>query len=239
MQKSSKFPHKFANQADHKEREVFVVDSNKLCRASLRRKVFESENLIRAGECSYEDDIVTKISEASPDLAIFSSFVLSDELFTKLEKIKIENPLLKIFIITRAPDETEFFKLAKLGIRAYCLSNYPEEKLEFIIRKVLNGDYYFDECMSNFFAKVISNMSALGCMPIDKPVDEQFGVTEREQEVLLSAIKYNTYKEIGKHLFISKHTVKVHLTSIYRKFNVNNKLDAILKMLEVKFGIKI
>ena len=239
MQKSLRLSPRFKDSLSAKETNVFIVDSNKLLRASLRHKIFEANTLKRAGECSYEDNFISKISESSPDVVIFSSFVYNKETLLQLEKIKQDNPLLKIIIITKSTDENEFFKLVKFGIRAYCLNNYPDEKLKFIIKRVINGEHYFDECMCNLFARLISNMPNVECLPIDKPVDEQFGITQREQEVLLSAIKYNTYKEIGKHLFISRHTVKVHLTNVYRKFNVNNKLDAILKMLEVKFGIKI
>lgn len=239
MQNSLKICSKVQESINSKDKKVFVIDSNKLNRASLRRKIFDNNCLLRVGESSYEEDFVQKISQNSPDILIFSSFKFTNKIYEQIEKIKQSDPLIKIIIITKSTDEMEFFKLVKLGIFAYCLDNYSVERLNFVIKRVVNGNHYFDDCMCNLFARLISSMSNIEYLPIDKPVDEQFGITLREQEVLLSAIKYNTYKEIGKHLFISRHTVKVHLTNVYRKFNVNNKLDAILKMLEVKFGIKI
>ena len=75
MQKSLRLSPRFKDSLSAKETNVFIVDSNKLLRASLRHKIFEACTLRRAGECSYEDDFISKISESSPDVVIFSSFV--------------------------------------------------------------------------------------------------------------------------------------------------------------------
>ena len=47
--------------------------------------------------------------------------------------------------------------------------------------------------------------------------------TEKEQEVLHYLCKGYSNKQIGEALFISVHTVKAHLASIFRKLNVSNR----------------
>ncbi len=51
-------------------------------------------------------------------------------------------------------------------------------------------------------------------------------LTAREMETLLLIIKGYSNEEIAKTLVISIHTVKAHIESIYRKFNVHNKVQA-------------
>jgi DNA-binding NarL/FixJ family response regulator len=53
------------------------------------------------------------------------------------------------------------------------------------------------------------------------------GSTPREQEVLHFLATGCTNKEIAHDLFISEQTVKTHLNSIFRKLNVNGRLQAI------------
>ena len=54
-------------------------------------------------------------------------------------------------------------------------------------------------------------------------------LTEREKDVL-SLLSYGlTNKEISNRLHISIHTTKAHLESIYLKFNVQNRLQAVVK----------
>ena len=57
-------------------------------------------------------------------------------------------------------------------------------------------------------------------------------ITSRETDVLrLVAEGYNN-KEIAKQLFITSHTVKAHLTHIYKKFGVTNRTAAAMKIKE-------
>ena len=54
-------------------------------------------------------------------------------------------------------------------------------------------------------------------------------LTEREIEVLKLVILGYSNKEIGKKLFITNHTVKAHLTQIYKKLGVTNRTAAAIK----------
>ncbi len=51
------------------------------------------------------------------------------------------------------------------------------------------------------------------------------GITQREQEVLQLLITGKTYKEIAAELFISLPTVKTHVSNIYSKAQVRNRLE--------------
>ena len=55
------------------------------------------------------------------------------------------------------------------------------------------------------------------------------GLTEREIDVLKFVILGYNNKTIGKKLFITNHTVKAHLTQIYKKLGVTNRTAAAIK----------
>ena len=55
------------------------------------------------------------------------------------------------------------------------------------------------------------------------------GLTEREIDVLKFVILGYNNKTIGKKLFITNHTVKAHLTQIYKKLGVANRTAAAIK----------
>lgn len=54
----------------------------------------------------------------------------------------------------------------------------------------------------------------------DKSSNDNILITEREQEVLELISLGLSNEEISDKLFISFHTTKAHLASLYRKFNM-------------------
>lgn len=61
--------------------------------------------------------------------------------------------------------------------------------------------------------------------PADELLLSELGITQREHEVMRLLITGRTYKEIAAELFISLPTVKTHVSSIYSKANVRNRLE--------------
>jgi len=58
-------------------------------------------------------------------------------------------------------------------------------------------------------------------------LEKQFNLTKRELEILALMLEGRNNKEINTLLFISYHTVKNHVTSIYRKLGVRNRYQLI------------
>ena len=58
-------------------------------------------------------------------------------------------------------------------------------------------------------------------------------LTEREKNVLTLLALGCTNKEISEKLHISIHTTKAHLESIYEKWNVTNRVQAVIKAISL------
>ncbi|MFQ3542587.1 helix-turn-helix transcriptional regulator [Halobacillus rhizosphaerae] len=54
-------------------------------------------------------------------------------------------------------------------------------------------------------------------------------LSHREKQIFSLLVNGSLNKEIAHALHISDHTVKVHLRNIYRKLDVNNKVELILR----------
>ena len=57
--------------------------------------------------------------------------------------------------------------------------------------------------------------------------------TDREKEVLYLLLKGLNNKEISKKLFISNHTTKAHVASIYKKLGVTNRVQAAIMSMQM------
>ncbi len=64
----------------------------------------------------------------------------------------------------------------------------------------------------------------------DKEIIENYGFTQRETEVLVELMKGMTNKEIGEVLFISPVTVRTHMSRLFEKAEVRNRVELVAKM---------
>ena len=64
-------------------------------------------------------------------------------------------------------------------------------------------------------------------------------LTPRELEVLNLVIKGYHNPKISEILCISEHTIKAHLSSIYEKLHVTNRIQAIIKYLKENEELKL
>ncbi len=218
---------------------VFIIESDKIIRSKLRGQFISSKKICVVGESSYCDNCSDSIYELKPNIVVFSSFSGAEFQYDTVKKVHFEQPLIKKVVLSKNVDEAEFCSTVVAGVKGYCSQNCEADELIRAIDLVSQGGAYYDSSMSNFIYRLISHMNQMNQLPIDKPIEEQINLTERELEVISVAARCDDYEDIGRVLCISRHTVKMHLTSIYKKLGVKNKLQAILKlqnrMYEFKF----
>ena len=65
-----------------------------------------------------------------------------------------------------------------------------------------------------------------------KQADPPAQLTQREQEIAKLFAQGLTHKAIAEQLFISPKTARNHLTHIYRKLGVSNKIELLHKLAQ-------
>jgi LuxR family maltose regulon positive regulatory protein len=89
-----------------------------------------------------------------------------------------------------------------------------------------------DNDLSAFVKRLLEAMPGESAEGKTKLVHEET-LSDRELEVLGILAAGQTYKEIGRSLFLSLNTVEFHIKSIYRKLSVNRRVEAIEKAREM------
>ena len=70
-----------------------------------------------------------------------------------------------------------------------------------------------------------------------KRIGENYYISPRENEILNLIMKGKSNKEIEDALFISMSTVKTHISNIYKKFAVKNRLE-LIRLIQQSLGTK-
>jgi DNA-binding NarL/FixJ family response regulator len=91
------------------------------------------------------------------------------------------------------------------------------------IEKIHHGELWFDaETMGRVFGQLLGARSGPG------PASEKHAsLTARERDIVSAAVQHSGSANhvVAQRLFISEHTLRNHLSSIYRKLNVSNRLE--------------
>lgn len=133
-------------------------------------------------------------------------------------------PNIKLIISSVYDDEDNIFDAILAGAAGYLLKDERPEELHRAIYQVLKGGVP----MSPIVARKSLNLIRNGVPKTKEKID--YGLTPRETEILEHLSKGLSYEQIASNLFISNGTVRKHVENIYRKLQVNNKVEAIQKL---------
>jgi DNA-binding NarL/FixJ family response regulator len=134
-------------------------------------------------------------------------------------------PNIKIIMSTVFDDEQNLFNAIMAGASGYLLKDELPQKIHRSIYEALEGG----APMSPLIAKKALSMIKTGIPEESKKEIIDYGLTDREIEVLEHLSKGLSYEQIADNLFISYGTIRKHVENTYRKLKVNNRIEAIDK----------
>lgn len=130
--------------------------------------------------------------------------------------IMLDTPLL--------PEEDQV-ALFKLGVHGFCQRDITSELLVKAVNAVVNGELWMPRAL---ITRIIDDLARNRTQEATESIDSGDSVTScltpRELEVARMVHKGGNNKTIARKLDISERTVKAHLSSIFRKLNIENRL---------------
>lgn len=139
--------------------------------------------------------------------------------------IKQKYPHIKIVMITIYDDDEHIFNAIRAGADSYILKETKAEKIYETLNDTLNGG----AVMSPSIAFKALQALKRSTVSISVKVSDSSELTDREIEVLEYLSEGYTNKRIAETLFISPFTVKRHIENIYRKLQVQNRVELVDK----------
>ena len=144
---------------------------------------------------------------------------------TATEIVKSKYPHIKIIMLTVFDDDENIFNAIKAGANGYLLKEIDAENLYKSIIEVVNGGAPMTPSIALKTLNLLRNP-----LPIENTQQlEEIKLTNRETEILEHLSKGLNYNEIADNLIISPSTVRKHIENIYKKLQVRNKIEAVLK----------
>jgi len=201
---------------------VVIADDQELIRAGLKTILESRPDIVVVGEAADGREAVRLARELNPDVCLFDIRMPEMdglEATRLLAGPQVEDPMPIVIITTFDLDEYVYGAL-KAGARGFLLKDAGPELLVQAVHAAANGDALI---APNVTARLLSAFAHPTTQ--SDPVQPNWPLTEREEEVLLTVARGRTNAEIGEELHISLSTVKAHLSSLMTKLEARNRVE--------------
>jgi NarL family two-component system response regulator LiaR len=199
---------------------VAIVEDNLRFQSALASLLRSSDLFALCGIYSSAEEALLGLPANQPDIAVIDIKLADMSGIALIQKVRQITTRTQYMICTLHQDNEFIFDALKAGASAYILKDASGEEIKTAIKDLFLGG----SPMSPYIARKIINVFRQ-----NEPQANQYGLSERELEVLKLMSSGLLYKEIAEQLFISGNTVKNHLKSIYKKLHVQNKMEAVNK----------
>lgn len=146
-----------------------------------------------------------------------------------LELINLRREIKIVVFSPELPNEIEW-KLFKAGVKGCCQNNMQPEQVRRVINAVLQGELWIRRTLTNQILNELIKVTHEKHR-IEQAVNDLLeNLTRREHEIAMLVGRGESNKKIAQQLVITERTVKAHLTKIFRKLHISDRIKLALIM---------
>lgn len=174
-----------------------------------------------AGIYYSREDALKGLSESPAHIAILDLHYEQHGGIEWMKEIKNKMPFTKWLVYTMHDDDEIVFSALRAGANGYLLKDASQEQMNAALHELLRGG-------APISPRIIHKLLAYFHHQAPKENHPNM-LSQREKQILHFTSRGLLYKEIALRLGIQRETVKKHLSKIYGKLHVQNKIEAVNK----------
>ena len=203
---------------------IVIADDHAIFRDALQALLEAEKDFRVIGNVGDGRAAVSLVRELRPDILLLDVAMPHVDGIEALRQISEAGSPTRVILLSGAIEKADIVTAIQLGARGLVLKESGAAVLLKGIRGVMSGQYWIGrEAVSNLLEVLRSLISRGGNAPRN-----EFGLTAREIEIVGAVVAAYGNKEIAQRFQISEKTVKHHLTNIFDKLGVSNRLELAL-----------
>jgi len=207
-----------------RETHVWVVEDNDFLRDTLRELLDEEPGVRCALAVSSAEEALRELrSGGVPQVVLMDLGLPGMDGIEGIQRIRALSPASLILVLSVYEDDERIFAALCAGASGYLLKPADSGNIPAAIRSLLDGG----SPINAHIARRVLSMFTGRLKP-----HGDYGLTDREREILERLTQGHSQKKIARLLGLSPHTVDTHLRNIYGKLQVHSRTAAVAKALK-------
>jgi DNA-binding NarL/FixJ family response regulator len=213
----------FFNNNSRQKIKITILATYTLVRQSLEILLNEERELSVLDAVGTTSDLLDKVSARKPDVVLLCLMENEGKNIKVLSKLFKVSPETKVVVLSSPNSSLDQPEALKLGVTGIVGINQNSRSLVRVIRQVADGEVGLNQKLLSQLLDTSFNES--NGKRKNKRFTKGDDLTNREIEVISMIGLGMNNKDIAKKMFISEATVRHHLSSIYGKLNIEDRLN--------------
>jgi DNA-binding NarL/FixJ family response regulator len=201
---------------------VLVADDQSMVRAGFRMLLSDQEDIEVVAEASNGREAVEKTARFAPTVVLMDIRMPELDGLQATRQIIATDHAARILILTTFDLDEYVYEALRAGASGFVLKDDPPEQLLTAVRTVAGGEALLSPAITK---RVIKQFTRI---PQRTPPRQLGDLTDRELDVFRLVARGLTNAEIGDELHIGDTTVKTHITHIFQKLDVRDRVQAVV-----------
>jgi DNA-binding NarL/FixJ family response regulator len=208
---------------------ILLADDHALMRSGLRGMLEAQDDMRVVGEAADGAEAVEVALKLRPDV------VIMDIRMPRLDGIEATKRLLahpgapRVLVLTTFDLDEYVWEAMRAGAGGFMLKDAPPGQLAEAVRSVASGESLLAPAVTR---RLIERYVATPPPGAARSGERFAELTERELEVLELIARGSSNREIAEQLFLSEATVKTHVTRIFSKLELRDRVQAVVLAYE-------
>ena len=202
---------------------IMIVDDHVVIRSGLRMLIEHDQQMLVVAQAGSRAEALDRAAGTLPDVIILDLLLGDEDGLSFLPELCQASPNSRVLVLTGVQNPDAHRRAIRRGAVGIVLKEHAADQLLKAIKKVHEGEVWIERSMMGSMIQEL-NKPAL----VDPEVTKIESLTDREREVIALIGEGLKNKQVGERLFISETTVTHHLSSVFSKLDVSDRLELII-----------
>lgn len=212
-------------QMPDKRIKISIVEDNEFLRSAWKSTLEGVDDFIILGDYNSCESALSSSNLGNSDVILMDISLPGMTGIEGVFKIKKSFPGMHIIMITVHQDNQHIFDAICAGAEGYLLKSVSADEMVESIKQIIDGGSPMTPVIARKVIEAFHQPKA----------NSKIDLNEKELQVLEYLSEGKSYKMIAEAMFLSVHSVRYYLRSIYEKLQVKSRAEAVAKGMKLQF----